>query len=109
MADMSAGTKGFVAECFWPGVREADIESADARARLSAEALDREGQTVHYLGSLLFPSDEVVFFQFDAVSADAVRRASERAAIPFERIVESVGMSAQGRRAHEAGKGGFEG
>jgi hypothetical protein len=109
MADLSGGTKGFVAECFWPGVREADIESADGRARLSAEALDREGQSVRYLGSLLFPSDEVVFFEFDAVSADAVRRASERAAIPFERIVESVGMSAQLRNARTTGNGGLEG
>jgi hypothetical protein len=108
MATPSAETKGFVAECFWPGVREADIEAADARARQSAEALDREGQAVRYLGSFLFPSDEVVFFEFDAVSADAVRRVSERAAIPFERIVESVGMSARSRTARVAGNGGLE-
>jgi hypothetical protein len=97
MANSSARKSGFVAECFWPGVSEAEIEAVDVRARRSAEALDRQGHSVQFVGSLFFPSDEVVFFQFDAVTADAVRKASERAAIPFERIVESV-----------AGKGGLE-
>jgi hypothetical protein len=95
--DLTAGPRGFVAECFWPGVKEADIEAADARARLSAEALAQEGDPVAYLGSVLFPSDEVVFFEFSSLSADIVRRVSELAAIPFARIVESVARSASRR------------
>jgi hypothetical protein len=87
-----------VAECFWPGVNTADIEAADVRARLSAEALALQGDPVAYLGSLLFPADEVVFFEFSSLSADAVRRVSERAAIPFARIVESVASLARPHR-----------
>jgi hypothetical protein len=83
-------TPGFVAECFWPGVSRAELEAAEARARASTAALSSEGEPVRYVGSLLFPSNEVVFFQFDAASAEAVRRASERARLPFERIVEST-------------------
>jgi hypothetical protein len=89
-------TAGFVAECYWPGVNEADIDAADVRAQRSAVALSREGEPVRYLGSLLFPGDEVVFFHFDAASEQSARRASERAQIPFERIVESLGVSALG-------------
>jgi hypothetical protein len=104
MADMPVGLKSFVAECFWPGVRAADIEAADARARLSADAIGRAGHAVRYLGSLVFPTDEVVFFEFDAVSEDAVRRASEHAQLPFERIVESIGGPTWPRTQEEAGK-----
>ena len=105
MDDMTAGPRGFVAECFWPGVNAADIEAADTRARLSADALAREGDPVAYLGSVLFPSDEVVFFEFSSLSADVVRRVSELAAIPFARIVESVAKSAIRHTPTEEGSG----
>ncbi len=95
MADSPTERKGYVAECFWPGVRAADVQSAEARARDSVAALTREGEGIAYLGALLFPGDEVVFFEFDAVSMETVRRASEHAGLPFERIVESVGVSAK--------------
>jgi hypothetical protein len=104
MEDVTAGPRGFVAECFWPGVNDADIEAADARARLSAEALAQEGDPVRYLGAVLFPSDEVVFFEFSSLSADVVRRVSEQAAIPFARIVESVGRLGKRLRGEQEGQ-----
>jgi hypothetical protein len=45
---------------------------------------------VRYLGTMLMPSDEVVFFVFTGPSAKAVRVAAANAEIPFERIVASV-------------------
>ena len=48
---------------------------------------------VRYLGSLLMPVDEVVFFHFEGASAAAVRQASVAAELPFERILESVSLS----------------
>ena len=105
MDDVTAVPRGFVAECFWPGVNEADIKAAEGRARRSAEALADNGDVVAYLGSVLFPSDEVVFFEFSSLSADLVRRVSELAAIPFARIVESVARSASQRSVHEEGEG----
>jgi hypothetical protein len=94
MDDLTLEPRAFVAECFWPGVKDADIEAAEVRARRCAAALAKDGDPDTYLGSTLFPSDEVVFFEFSSASADVVRRASEKAAIPFARIVESVARSA---------------
>jgi len=47
------------------------------------------GDRIRYLGSLLMRGDEVVLCCF-AGSEEAVRRVAERAAIPFERILETA-------------------
>jgi hypothetical protein len=73
----------FMAECFWPGVQPADVRALDERVRQSAA-----GTPVRYLGSVLMPKDEVLLCEFEG-AADAVRRVAERAAIPFDRIVET--------------------
>ena len=91
----------YMVECYWPDVSEAKVEEIAARARRSAEAVSQAGTPVSFAGSILVPGDEVVFFQFDGTSAEAVRAASEQAGIPFERIVESEQMATQpqeGRR-----------
>jgi hypothetical protein len=80
----------YTAECYWPGVTEAKLREAGARASHAAEALSREGTLVRYLGSVLFPGDEVVLFEFDGASPEAVRRASERAELSVERIIEAL-------------------
>jgi Protein of unknown function (DUF4242) len=64
------------------------LERAE-RARLSAEALTREGTPVRYLRSILVPEDETCFFLYEACSADSVREAAQRATLPFERITEA--------------------
>lgn len=80
----------YLAECLWPGVTEIELAVLDARAREVAEAAAGSSEGVRYLGSMLMPKDEVVFFVFSGSSADAVEALAARAAIPFERIVESV-------------------
>jgi hypothetical protein len=90
-----ATTANYMAECFWPDVGEEDIERGAERIRDSVVQLSREGKRVTFAGSILVPDDEVVFYLFDGESADAVREVCERAAIAFERIVESVPGSAQ--------------
>ena len=82
----------YLAECLWPGVRNVDLSSVDVRARKAA------GGNVRYVGSMLMPKDEVVFFVFEGPSAEAVRAVAERAEIPFERIVESVRLAARTER-----------
>ena len=81
-------TSEYVAECFWPGVRDRDLGVLDERVVLVAAQLSAAGEDVCYLGSLLMREDEVVLCRF-AGSQTAVRRAAERAAIPFERILEA--------------------
>jgi len=81
----------YLAECFWPGVRDADLTTLDERANASAAEASAGGEAVRYLGSLLMRDDEVVLCRFEG-SEPAVRRVAERASIPFERILE-VGHS----------------
>jgi Protein of unknown function (DUF4242) len=80
----------FVAECFWTGVSGDDLLALDERAQRSVAGMAREGEQVRYLGSLLVREDEVVLCFFEGSAAN-VRRAAERAEIPFERILETTG------------------
>jgi hypothetical protein len=86
---MGKAARSFIAECFWPGVTEAEVGALDARALASAGELTEADEPVRYLGSILMREDEVVLCQFEG-AADAVRRAAEQAEIPFERIVETA-------------------
>lgn len=79
----------FVAECYWVGVDDTDLVALDERAQASAAELTAEGEPVRYLGSILMRADEVVLCLFKG-SASSVRRAAERADIPFERILEAT-------------------
>jgi uncharacterized protein DUF4242 len=78
----------YLAECFWPGVREAELRALDERAHASAAALSADGRPVRYMGSLLMRRDEVVLCLF-AGAPEAVREAAEQAEVPFDRIVEA--------------------
>jgi Protein of unknown function (DUF4242) len=79
----------YVAECFWPGVRESDLHALDLRALAQAASSCRAGEDVRYLGSILLRDDEVVLCRFQGTEA-AVRRAAVEAEIPFERILEAA-------------------
>jgi hypothetical protein len=95
---MSESSSEYLAECFWPGVQEADLCALDERATAVVAALPAGGSAVRYLGSLLIREDEVVLCQF-AGSAEDVRDVAERAEIPYERIVRATpSRSARSRR-----------
>jgi hypothetical protein len=82
--------QNYVVECFWPSVRPWQVERGAARIRDTAGQLSSEGRGVVFAGSIFVPGDETVFYLLDGVSAEAVGEACARAAIAFERIVESV-------------------
>jgi hypothetical protein len=89
LAGVAEETTSFVAECFWPGVEESDLAALDRRVQaVVGDAAGRPGR-VRYLGSILMRQDEVVLCQFEG-TAEAVRDAAERAAVPFERILETT-------------------
>lgn len=98
MAVQQRNTTEYLAECFWPGVHESDLIALDARVNASAAELSAAGDVVRYLGSLLMREDEVVLCRFEG-SEPAVRRVAERAAIPFERILEAGHSPWAGERA----------
>jgi Protein of unknown function (DUF4242) len=96
----------YAAKCYWPGVTSGDVAGAAERVTRATE--DPGGQGAHvYLGSLLFPDDELVLCMFDAPSPVAVRRASDRAGLPCERVMGAVwlaGAFAGGRRHSNEGR-----
>src|SRR5690349_2235610 len=83
---LDAHAAGFVAECFWPEVTDADLPRLDRRARRAAADLRSRGAQVRYLGSILMRSDEVVLCLYEG-REDAVLEAARSARVPFERIV----------------------
>ncbi len=77
-----------VAECLLPGVNPEIAEALGDRVR--AELVSSRSP-VAFLGSLLMPEDEVLLCLFAGPPAD-VRTISERAELPFERILRCVGL-----------------
>lgn len=98
-ADVTApGTNWQVAECLLPGISQAVAEALGAKVRAE---LARSRSPVAFLGSLLMPEDEVLLCLFAGPPAE-VRVISERAELPFERILGCVGL---GWTSHESEKG----
>ena len=63
------------------------------RARLAAEELTSEGTPVRCLRSILVPEDETCLCLYEAESIEAVREASVRSGLAFERISAAVACS----------------
>ena len=78
-----------VAECLLPGLSRATAEALSRHVR--QEIAGPPGTQVTYLGSLLMPEDEVLLCLFAGPAAE-VREVSERAGLPFERILACVGV-----------------
>ena len=83
----------FVVECYVSRTNAGAVERGTERARNAAEELTREGTPVRYVRSIFLPEDETCFFICEAASADTVREAARRAALPFERVAEAVAGS----------------
>jgi hypothetical protein len=79
-----------MAECFWPGVTRLLLEDCGRRAGQAAHGFGSKGASTRYVGSILVPVDEIALCLFEAPSIDAATELNERAAIPFERILEIV-------------------
>ncbi len=85
----------YAAKCYWPGVNQTVLARVAMRA---AEAgPDTGGGAASYRGSLLFSDDDLVLCLFEAPSRIAVTRASERAGIPCERVMDSLWLGAGGQ------------
>jgi hypothetical protein len=80
---MAEQARNFVAECYWPDVREEDVRNLDQRIASSL------ADDVRYLGSVLIREDEVVLCHFEG-TADAIRRVAERARVPYERLLATT-------------------
>jgi hypothetical protein len=76
----------YTAKCYWPGVSEGEVRAAIARA--TSETVEQPGAA--FRGALVLPGDELALCLFDSPSRAAVKRASERAGMPCERVIETV-------------------
>jgi hypothetical protein len=96
-----AATGTFVVECYWPDMTEEHVEDALERlARSGGEGPDRD--PVRSLGCILVPSDGMALFLFRGPSSAMVRDHSEKAEVPFDRIVESIQIGLGASRAGPA-------
>jgi hypothetical protein len=77
----------YLAECFWPGVRDADLQKLDDRVQAVVTDLAQSDEQIRYLGSLLMRTDEVILCLFEGPE-QTVREAAKRAQLPFERILQ---------------------
>jgi len=87
----------YTAKCFWPGVTEDELRCAATRA--GSQTGKRLKAT--FRGALYFPGDELVLCLFDSSSHACVKRASERAGIPCERVIDTVWVAPQPRGGRE--------
>lgn len=79
----------YLAECYWPGVTEQQLREAAGRARAAAAQFRRHGGELQFLGSILVPVDETVFWFFRGREED-VRAASVPAGVRFERVLKTL-------------------
>ncbi|HXV33613.1 MAG TPA: nickel-binding protein [Gaiellaceae bacterium] len=79
----------YLAELYLPRACSGSLREAVARARAAAEAMTREGTPIHHLRAIFLGDDEVCLHLYEAGSAELVREASRRAAIPVERVIEA--------------------
>jgi hypothetical protein len=67
-----------------------ELRVHERRARAAAKELRQQGTPIRFVRSIFVPADEICFYVFEAVSAQVVGAACERAALRFERVVEAV-------------------
>ena len=84
----------YTAKCFWPGVTEAELRLAVDRA---GSRTDKQAQAV-FQSALYLPSDELVLCLFESSSRASVKRASEAAGMPCERVIETVWIAPESNR-----------
>jgi hypothetical protein len=84
-------------ECYWPGVSELRLAVSASRVRQAVARLCDRGRELQFVGSILVPADETVFWLFDGEEAD-VRAASEQAGVTFDRILESLRLINDGMK-----------
>jgi hypothetical protein len=75
----------YTAKCFWPGATEGELRHAAALA--GSETGERQ---TAFRGALYLPGDELALCLFESSSPAEVKRASEQAGMPCERVIETV-------------------
>ena len=83
----------YTAKCFWPGVTEHELRLAAARAGEAAGSVSGAA----FRGALYLPGDELVLCLFESPTRDLVKRVSEHAGMPCERVIDTVWVDPERR------------
>jgi hypothetical protein len=83
----------YTAKCYWPGVTQSELQHAATDAGHEAARFCAEGKPISYLGSLLFPADDLVLCIFETPERDLVSDTAARAHIPCERLMDTVWLA----------------
>lgn len=82
----------FLAECYWPGITAEELTAADHRTQQALAEMGATAPAVRQAGSILIPTDELVFRLFLGGSIQALEAAHRRAAVPFARVIDAVAI-----------------
>jgi hypothetical protein len=88
----------FLMERYWPGVRRADLATAEEHLSSAADELTRDGIPIRILSSTWIPADEVVLTLFEAGEEDDVLEASRLSDYPFDRMQRVEVVTGASRR-----------
>jgi hypothetical protein len=66
------------------------LQELSAHAREATVQMQGEGIPVRFLRLIFVPEDGACFHLYEAASADVVREAARRAALPFQRVAGVV-------------------
>jgi hypothetical protein len=77
----------YTAKCFWPGATTEDVGLAATRVMTTTTALR---------AALFLPREELVLFLIESASPAEVKRVSEQAGLPCERVIETVWIETEG-------------
>jgi hypothetical protein len=80
----------FLGEMYVSRNNGAAVEDDEARVRGAAAQLSGEGRHVRFVRTIFVPEDETCFYLFEAASEGTVREVGLRAALPFDRVSESM-------------------
>jgi hypothetical protein len=86
---------GYLVERYWPGVSGDDVGEACRRVTTT------DSQSTRFLGAVVVPGDETVFFHFTAVSGAAVSAACASAGVRCDRLVAAAFWAPSAPLGHE--------
>jgi DNA-binding NarL/FixJ family response regulator len=92
----------FVIEAFVPRSNPGALHKGSRRAHEAAEELFHLGTPVRYLQSIFVVEDQKCLHLYEAPSAESVRKAATRAALPCNRIREVIRTKSTRRASSQA-------
>jgi hypothetical protein len=85
----------YAAELYMPGVTPEQLLDTARRAKAASADMTAEGTRLTYLSAILLFGDDTCYCLFSGPSEQAIRQASDRAGISYERILPAVHLVAE--------------